>query len=113
MAETQPTLEDLREAAHAAWLWDAARGRLVWANKAAVSAFDATSLFDLIDRQFDMREPGVSRIMELAAAPERGRTDDLLLHFPSTGAIVPFMCSSWPHVLADGRSGVLVVEKPS
>jgi PAS domain S-box-containing protein len=111
MAETQPTLEDLRDAAHAAWLWDAARGRIVWANKAAVSAFDASSLFDLIDRPFDLREAGVKRISELAETLVRGKAEKAALHFPSTGAALPTTCMCWLHSLADGRTGVLAVEQ--
>jgi PAS domain S-box-containing protein len=112
MAETQPTLEDLREVATAAWLWDSARGRLVWANKAAVKAFDATSLFDLIDRPFDAREVGVARIREIALTLQRGQAEKALLHFPSTGAVLPFSVTCWMHALADGRLGVLVVQEP-
>jgi PAS domain S-box-containing protein len=108
-----PTLEDLRDASTPAWLWDAARGRVVWANRAGVKAFDATSLFDLIDRSFDPRETGVMRIAELAQSLERGQTAKALLHFPSVGALVPFDCMCHIHALADGRIGVLAVEVPA
>ena len=54
-----PTLEDLRTLASAAWLWDGARGRIVWANPAGVAYFGGESVFDLIDRPFDLGEPGV------------------------------------------------------
>ncbi len=107
-----PTLEDLRDAATPAWLWDAARGRIVWANRTGVKAFDATSLFDLIDRAFDPKEGGVARILELGTQLERGRGERALLHFPSVGAVVPLDCRCWLHALADGRSGVLVVLEP-
>ncbi len=112
MTETQPTLEDLRDSAAPAWLWDAARARIVWANRAGVLAFDATSLFDLIDRPFDGQEAGVARITALAGQLERGAAEKALLHFPSTGAVVPLVCQCWLHSLADGRAGVLVVQKP-
>jgi hypothetical protein len=92
MTDSLPTLETLRDAATPAWLWDAARARVVWANRAGVEAFDATSLFDLIDRPFDTREAGVARIMELAHQLERGAPTKALLHFPSVGTVIPLAC---------------------
>jgi hypothetical protein len=112
MTELQPTLEDLRDADSPAWLWDSARARIVWANRAGVLAFDASSLFDLIDRPFDTQEAGVARVMALAGQLERGRAEKALLHFPSVGAVVPLLCHCWLHSLADGRAGVLVVQEP-
>jgi PAS domain S-box-containing protein len=112
MTEIQPTLEDLRDSAIPAWLWDAGRARVVWANQAGVLAFDATSLFDLIDRPFDTQEAGVARVMTLSSQLERGKAQKALLHFPSVGAVVPLVCQCWLHSLADGRAGVLVVQEP-
>jgi PAS domain S-box-containing protein len=111
MSETQPTLEDLRQSALPAWLWDGSRGRLVWANQAGVQAFDSSSLFELIDRPFDRQEPGVVRLLELASLLERGTSELALLHFPSVGFAVPLSCRCWLHALADGRRGVLVVQE--
>jgi PAS domain S-box-containing protein len=111
MTDSLPTLETLRDAASPAWLWDAARARVVWANRAGVEAFDATSLFDLIDRPFDTREAGVARVMELAHQLERGTPIKALLHFPSVGSVVPLACRCWLHSLADGRAGVLVIQE--
>jgi PAS domain S-box-containing protein len=113
MAEIQPTLEDLRESATPAWLWDAPRARIVWANKAGVSAFDATSLFDLIDRSFDGKEDGVAKVTALGTALERGTPEKVKLQFPSVGLTETIECQCWLHVLADGRSGVLVVQQPA
>jgi PAS domain S-box-containing protein len=112
MVLTPPTLEDLRDSATPAWLWDAARGRIVWANRAGVVAFDATSLFDLIDRSFDTKEAGVARVQDLGLTLERAKCERALLHFPSVGGVVPLECLCWLHLLADGRSGVLVVQEP-
>ena len=47
MSKTPVTLDELRQTQDAAWLWDVARARLVWANAAGVDAFEAASLFDL------------------------------------------------------------------
>jgi PAS domain S-box-containing protein len=104
-----PTLEDLRHVPDAAWLWDAARGRIVWANAAGISYFGGTSLFDLIDRPFDFEEPGVKRVVALSTELQRGHTETVLLHFPSSGNTVPLSCKCSIHALADGRPGVLVV----
>jgi PAS domain S-box-containing protein len=104
-----PTLEDLRNAPHSAWLWDGVRGRIVWANQAGIKLFDCQSVFDLIDRPFDIREPGIETIAELTHSLKRGETCNALLHFPSVGLITPLACSCNLHSLADGRAGLLVV----
>jgi signal transduction histidine kinase len=103
-------LDELRTAPEAAWLWDAARGRVVWANAAGVSAFECQSLFDLIDRPFDQREEGVARVSELAGRLKSGDSKQVELAFPSIGRAAPFKCVARLHPLADGRAGVLVVE---
>jgi signal transduction histidine kinase len=106
-------LDELRTSSHAAWLWDAARGRVVWANAAGVSAFECQSLFDLIDRPFDQREEGVARVSELAGQLKSGDSKQVELAFPSIGRSQPFNCVARLHPLADGRAGVLVVEGES
>jgi PAS domain S-box-containing protein len=105
------TLEDLRSATDAAWLWDGARGRIVWANAAGIAAFDGQSIFDLIDRPFDVKEPGIERVAELTQTLQSGESQNALLHFPSTGQTVPMDCRCSLHALADGRAGLLVVAR--
>ncbi|MFT3989033.1 PAS domain S-box protein [Aestuariivirga sp.] len=108
MAEVlTPTLEDLRDIPEAAWLWDSARARIVWANRAGIAYFGGQSLFDLIDRPFDFLEPGVERIAELGRKLRRGQVENCLLHFPSSGATAPLACKCMVHALPDGRPGVL------
>mgnify|MGYP001281242746 FL=1 len=104
-----PTLEDLRTLASPAWLWDGARGRIVWANPAGVAYFSGESLFDLIDRPFDLAEPGVEQITGLSKKLSRGQVESALLHFPSSGRTVPLPCRCTIHALADGRAGLLVI----
>ena len=104
-----PTLEDLRSLPDAAWLWDGARGRIVWANPAGVTYFGGESLFDLIDRPFDSAEPGVEHITALSQKLHRGQTETALLHFPSSGHTAPLSCRCMIHALADGRAGILVI----
>jgi len=108
-----PTLEDLRDVPEAAWLWDGARARIVWANAAGISYFEGGTLFDLIDRPFDGLEPGVDQIMSLSRRLRRGQVETALLHFPSTGAAAPIACRCMVHALADGRPGLLVVAQRS
>ena len=104
-----PTLEDLRTLASPAWLWDGARGRIVWANPAGVAYFGGESLFDLIDRPFDLAEPGVKQITGLSKRLSRGQVESTLLHFPSSGHTAPLPCRCTLHALADGRAGLLVI----
>jgi PAS domain S-box-containing protein len=107
------SLEHLRGAAEAAWLWDGVRARIVWANRPAIARFGGKSMFDLIDRPFDLAEPGIERIADLARNLPRGEMVEALLHFPSTGQTVPIHAVCMIHALIDGRAGVLVVEKPA
>ena len=108
--QSRQTLEDLRQSAQAAWLWDGMRGRLVWANKAGIAAFDGQSVFDLIDRVFDPTEPGIAKIAELTQLLKRDEQQIVALEFPSTGRTDAFACRCWLHSLADGRPGLIVVE---
>ncbi len=106
-----PTLDDLRDVPEAAWLWDAARARIVWANPSGIRFFGGDSLFDLLDRPFDLLEPGVGRIVAIARTLNRGHTEKALLHFPSAGATAPVHCRCMIHALPDGRPGLLVVAR--
>lgn len=108
-----PTLEDLRNVPEAAWLWDAGRARIVWANPAGIAFFGGASLFDLIDRPFDEQEPGVETMMGLSRSLHRGQVETVELSFPSAAAEGPVTCRCMIHALADGRPGVLVVARSS
>ncbi|MDE2383510.1 MAG: PAS domain S-box protein [Alphaproteobacteria bacterium] len=109
VSKPQPTLEDLRAAPDAAWLWDVARARLVWANAPAIKAFDASSVFDLIDRPFDASEPALASMAALLKRLERGAVEEIDLAFPSLGKEAVFACRCTRHALADGREGLLAV----
>lgn len=106
-----PTLDDLRDVPEAAWLWDTARARIVWANPSGIRFFGGESLFDLLDRPFGLEEPGVRRIVATARTLTRGHADEALLHFPSAGATAPVACRLTIHALPDGRAGLLVVAR--
>lgn len=106
-----PTLEDLRDVPEAAWLWDAGRVRIVWANPAGIAYFGGASLFDLIDRPFDEQEPGVEALMNLSRSLHRGQVETVELNFPSAAADGPVTCRCMIHALADGRPGVLAVAR--
>jgi PAS domain S-box-containing protein len=103
-----PTLDELRDLPEAAWLWDPARARIVWANPPGIRFFGGESLFDLLDRPFSAEEPGVQRIIAAARTLNRGHADEALLQFPSAGA-APVSCRITVHALPDGRTGLLVV----
>ncbi|MCA3554960.1 PAS domain S-box protein [Aestuariivirga sp.] len=108
-----PTLDDLRNVPEAAWLWDASRARIVWANPAGIGFFGGASLFDLIDRPFDVQEPGVEALMNVARSLHRGQVETVVLNFPSAAAEGPIACRCMIHALADGRPGVLAVARAS
>ena len=109
MSQAPQTLEDLRQSQDAAWLWDVARGRLVWANLPAITAFDAASVFDLIDRPFAADEPALVALAEVQKNLARGVTETVELSFPSLGAERQFTCQCSLHALADGRDGILAI----
>jgi PAS domain S-box-containing protein len=104
-----PLLEDLRRWAAPTWLWDAGRGRVVWANAAGIAAFDCETLFDLIDHPFDGLEPGIVKIATLGKTLSQGQSEPVTLMFPSTGSQETFTGTAYLHPLADGRPGVLIV----
>ncbi|WP_342643342.1 PAS domain-containing sensor histidine kinase [Rhodoligotrophos ferricapiens] len=108
-----PSLDSLQQAAEAAWLWDIARVRIVWANEAGIRFFGGELLFDLLDRRFDRGEPGVARLIALADELVRpGQASEEVLSFPSSPFGEPIACDCYAHRLSDGRSGLLVIAKP-
>ena len=52
-----PTLEDLRNVPEAAWLWDAGRARIVWANPAGIAVWNP-ALEPLLDRLDEFLDQG-------------------------------------------------------
>jgi PAS domain S-box-containing protein len=112
VSKPPPSLEELRLAPDAAWLWDAARGRLVWANAPAIKAFRGQSIFDLVDRTFDPSEPGVADLATLVTKLSRLAPETVELNFPSLGKAESFKCLCSIHTLSDGRDGVLTVQIP-
>ena len=107
MTKSPPTLEDLRQSQQAAWLWDVDRARLVWANAAGIKAFGAASIFELVDKPFDMDEPGLKTLSEIKVSLQRGSSQMSTLEFPSLGADAIFESRCFLHALADGRDGLL------
>ena len=109
MNKPPPTLEDLRLSEDAAWLWDVARARLVWANAPAIKAFSAASVFELVDRPFDAAEPALLALADVQSTLQRGAAEMARLEFPSIGEAAVFECRCALHALADGRDGVLAI----
>lgn len=109
--EGVPTLQDVRSASEPAWLWDAGRSRVIWANAAGIRFFGGEMLFDLVERPFDADEPGVADIRKVASLLVDGVGSEISLVFPSSGHDEPVDCLSYKHALPDGRPGVLIVGK--
>ncbi len=107
--DTAPSLNELSDATTAAWLWDAARLRIVWANAAGVGFFGCESLFDLIDMPFDEADPGVGRVAELATSVQSGESWQEIVSFASAVTDAPFSVTLHVHELADGRDGLLMI----
>ena len=107
--DTIPTLDALSHAPEPAWLWDAERLRMVWANRGAIAMWGGETLFDLIDRRFSTAESGVERLDDLFKQLGPGQWADAQLAFAGAGQSLPFACRCYAHKLSDGRPGLLVV----
>lgn len=109
---TAADLERLRQVPQPAFLWDAQRRRVAWANAAAVEFFGARGVADLVERPFDAREEGVralQRAHDELCATTGEETLHLALRFPSTGNDAPLPVTLRAFRLADGRCGLLAV----
>lgn len=111
MAHTPaPTLDQLQQSDSPAWLWDGTRARIVWANPAGIALFGGETLFDLIDRPFDARDPDIIQITQLTETLQRSDIHSEKFGFLAASEddlIVNCSCSI--HSLPDGRAGLLVV----
>jgi PAS domain S-box-containing protein len=103
-------LNDLHLSKQVALLWDSDRQRLVWANRAAVSALQARSLFEAIDRHFDHDDPAVQQLAQTAKDIRPGETRQAALEFTSLLNPLSLTAVITAHPLSDGRQGVLIVE---
>lgn len=90
-----------------AWLWDQARGRIVWANHAGITFWGEASLFDLLDHRFDPDGATVRKIREIAdkLSEGDGKSDEVIF-FHEAGQLVKCSCSIT--ALEDGRKGILI-----
>lgn len=111
--EVAPSLDTLLTSDNPAWLWDGEQARIVWANPAGTSWFDAETLFDLIDVRFDPAEPAVAAIQKTSQRLPRGQKQELTLDFAAAKTRQPIACDCHVHALADGRSGLLVCARAS
>jgi PAS domain S-box-containing protein len=104
-----PRLEELSEHEAPCLLWDSDRRRFIWANRAGLDLFRAETLFDLLDRAFDNKEPAVVRLNLLRGRLKNEASSQVTLNFPSIipEAQIHARCSL--HRLEDGREGILVV----
>jgi PAS domain S-box-containing protein len=95
------------------WLWDAGRLRVVWANRPAVEAFAAETLFDVLDLRFEASEPGVQELARLAAALDSETPASARLVIQAFRDGQPFQARLQPHPLPDGRAGVIIAARGS
>jgi len=103
-----PTLEDLRDSPRPAWLWDAARRRVVWANLSGIAAIGDETLFDLLDRPFDASLPSIRKLSEILGSLKRSEHATLRLDWGvESAAARDSRC--YLHTLPDGRPGLLIV----
>jgi PAS domain S-box-containing protein len=72
--------------------------------------FGADTVFDLIDRPFDVQEPGVARLNQVIGELVQGQVRSEELTFTTAAGVSPLAAHCSLHLLADGRQGVLVVQ---
>ncbi|NNE21383.1 MAG: PAS domain S-box protein [Rhizobiales bacterium] len=105
-----PTLDQLQASDSPAWLWDGARARVVWANPAGIALFAGETLFDLIDRPFDARDPDIVQITHLTETLQRSESRSAKFGFSAASEDeLTVNCNCSIHSLPDGRAGLLVV----
>ncbi len=70
-------VEDLLVSEDPAWLWDGARGRVYWANDAALGFWNADSVDELCATEFDHAMPALGRLRKLSHMdlPAEGRNE--------------------------------------
>ena len=90
------------------WLWDNAHARIVWANAAAVAFWSEDSLFDLIDRSFQLDDPFVAQLASIGGskAPITPTTQSLRLD--RGDGIRAWRAIVSAHLLPDKRTGLLI-----
>lgn len=109
-----PRLEELNEHEAPCFLWDSDRRRIVWANDAGLVLFRAETMFDLLDRAFDSKEPAAVRLNALRISLKGEGSVQETLSFPSVGPRVQINANCFSQRLEDGREGILLVgETPS
>ncbi len=111
--DTAPSLETLERADTPAWLWDTERLRVVWSNRAGIAVWGGETLFDLIDRRFSDKDPGVSKVAAVFRQLAPGESAQANFAFGTARNALPLRCRCFHQTLADGRSGLLVVSTRS
>ena len=99
--------QELKGKADPAWLWDWARGRIVWANHPGITFWGESSLFDLLDHRFDPDSATLKKIRDIFEKLEAGDgAGDEVIFFPEAGQLVKCRCTITR--LEDGRNGLLI-----
>lgn len=108
-----PTLDQLRESSFPSFVWDVTRARISWGNRAALVFFDETSLLDLIERDFDSKDPTVCELADIASRFEAEPMVETRLVFDGALARQAVACHCYPAALDDGRAGLTVTIVPA
>ena len=103
-----PSLDTLSRVPTPAWLWDADRLRIVWANKPAITLWRGETLFDLLDRRFAPDDPIVTHISEISRGLMAGGATEAGFPFRANGHQTALRCRFETAELPDGRPGILV-----
>ncbi len=104
-----PRLKPHATGVRAAWLWSADATRVLWANAAAAAALGAASPAELTRRVFDPSQALAGQIARLAHDVPAGGKPRLVRLRGLGRALGAVTCSGERVVLADGRSGFLLV----
>ncbi|MFV2092767.1 MAG: PAS domain-containing protein, partial [Hyphomicrobiales bacterium] len=99
----------LERRADPAWLWDAERNRLVWANRAGLAFWSEATVLDLIDRRLDDRDAAVIRMESLVSTLEPGAETVETLVFDIDGHPEALHANCRRVILEDGRPALLIV----
>jgi hypothetical protein len=102
-----PGVVEILLASRPAWLWDAAEGRILFANAAGTAFFRESHLSALRRRRFDSAQPGFAALVRAAATLPRDGTPRLALlrfYIGPRDVTVPCRChlpdgGRWPNAV--------------
>lgn len=110
---TAQALALLTRVEQAIWIYDLTLHRVVWANRAALGLWKATSLDELRDRNFDPTSPGTAeRLANLRLRLARGETPVEQWVLYPLGEPLPVLCRFSGVLVPGGEIGMMVETLP-